>query len=133
MNRMIRTSLGAAAVVGMLGTGGAGQAADLLAAGSIYGGLNQVRAVCYVYNAGNTPIQMTIPRLLNENGEVFKLAVNQCSRSLGPGLSCGVAADIPNNETFSCKVMVNPSKANVRGILEVRDTNQNVLQNIELR
>jgi hypothetical protein len=34
---------------------------------------------------------------------------------------------------YVCKVVVAPEKTNVRGVLELRDQNQVVLQNMELR
>ena len=123
-----------AAVAGVLGMGGTGYAADILAGGSMFGGPSQAIAVCYVFNAGNSPVRMSVPQILNEFGEAQKLDINGCSSSLGGGLTCGVASQhIANNETFSCVVSIGPSKANVRGVLELRDANENVLQNTQLR
>ena len=46
---------GVIALAALLGTAAATQAGELMAAGAIYGGPAQARAVCYVYNAGTHP------------------------------------------------------------------------------
>jgi hypothetical protein len=117
----------------MLCASTAGYAGSILAAGSIYGGPSQVRAVCYIYNAGKTPVTLSGPEITNQNGVQQTLVINQCGTTLSAGITCGVAANIANNSTYSCKATLGAHAANVRGILEVRDVDQNVLQNIELR
>jgi hypothetical protein len=132
MNRFTRSGLGAAAIASILCTGVTGHADEILAAGSIYGGPKQVRAVCYVYNAGDAAFALSVPEIRDQNGQFVTLEIEQCGLTLGAGRSCGVAANIANNSAYSCRVIVKPP-ATARGILEVRDVNQNVLQNIELR
>lgn len=124
---------GIIALAALLGTAAAAQAADTLAAGTIYGGPTQATAVCYFYNAGNTTLSLVGPHMADANGSVLTLAVNQCGATLLPGRACGIAADIAGNQIYSCETVVSPSKANARGILEVRDSKQVTLQNIELR
>jgi hypothetical protein len=133
MNRFMRSGLSTAAVVSILCTSLTGHAATILAAGSLYGGPAQVRAVCYVYNAGNSPVRLSVPEITDQNGTPVTLVINQCGTSLSAGRTCGVAANIADNSTYSCKTVVGAGATNIRGILEVRDVNQNVLQNMQLR
>jgi hypothetical protein len=123
----------------IMGMGSAAHAQQILAAGSIFGGPAQVRAVCYFYNAGLAAVTLTDSEISDENGTVLPLAVDQChatgaaGTALGAGKACGIAADIANNSPYNCQVSVSPNKTNVRGILEVRDSNQVPLKNVELR
>jgi len=150
----VRSGLGVVAVVGILGIGTTVHAQQILAAGSIYGGPAQVRAVCYFYNAGMllrrrprppTPdLSVTLFRteITDQNGYALQLVIDECHPGSGPrslgivlaaGKACGIAADIDNNSTYSCRAFVSPSATNVRGILEVRDKDQSTLKNVELR
>jgi hypothetical protein len=120
--------------VSIMGMGSAAQAQQVLAAGSLYGGPAQVRAVCYFYNASPTA-EVTLSRseITDENGTVMPLAVDQCGVGLAAGRACGIAADIANNSPYNCQTSVSPNKTNVRGVLEVRDSGQVPLKNVELR
>jgi hypothetical protein len=107
------------ALAALLGMATTAHAQQILSGGTLYGGPAQVRAVCYIYNSGTTSLQ--------------PLAVNQCGSTLLAGQACGIAANIAGNQVYSCKTVVSPNKANARGILEVRDSGQRTLQNVELR
>ncbi len=117
-----------------LGSGSAVQAgsAQILAAGSLYGGPLQTRAVCYIFNAGPSANVVGID-IYDQNGVPVRKVIDQCGGSLAFAQSCGVAGDIANNSSYSCIAQVLPNKSEVRGILEVRDANQNSLTNIEMR
>ena len=117
----------------MLGVAAEANAQQILSAGTIYGGPAQVRAVCYIYNSGTTTLRLAGTQLADQNGTVQPLVVNQCGANLGPGTACGIAANIAGNTVYSCKTIVSPSKSTARGILEVRDSSQRTLQNVELR
>jgi hypothetical protein len=119
-----------------LASGGAAQAADdsgkILAAGSLYAGPSQAQAVCYIYNPG-PDVNIVFMDIYDQNGVVLPLAIRQCGGTLSSGQSCGIAGDIANNSSYSCAARVLPNKDEVRGILEIRDANQNSLTNIEMR
>jgi hypothetical protein len=124
---------GLIAAVSVLCMATTAHAAQLLSAGTIYGGPAQTRAVCYIYNSGTTPLFLSGTQLADQNGTVQPLVVNQCGATLSPGTACGIAAVAAGNTVYSCKTMVAPGKATARGILEVRDAAQRTLQNVELR
>jgi hypothetical protein len=128
-----RLGLVAVAVAAFLAMGTNAHAQQLLAAGSLYGGPAQVRAVCYFYNAGTLPVSLLTPQITDQNGTFVPLVINQCGASLAAGTVCGIAGNIANNSTYSCSTYVAPDATTVRGILEVRDSNQNPLLNIQLR
>jgi hypothetical protein len=129
-------SIVAVAVSGMLVTGSTAHAQQILAAGSIYGGPAQSRAVCYVYNAGTTTLSLSGLQITSQAGDALTLVVNECAArgaTITPGAACGFAADIATNQAYSCKALVAPSKTNARGVLEVRDLGGRPLQNVQLR
>jgi hypothetical protein len=111
-----------------------GASADILAGGPLFAGPEQKVAVCYFYNAGSSSITLKNFRITDPGGVPVPFTVNECGPSpatLDPGKSCGVARDVVKLP-YNCRVSV-PDKTDVRGILELRDKDQNVLQNIELR
>jgi hypothetical protein len=127
----MRSGLFALPVIFAMGT--TAHAQQILSAGSIYGGLDQAVAVCYFYNSGDSSLSLSGTQLADQNGTPLTLTVNQCGATLPAGGACGIAANIANNTVYSCKTTVSPTKENARGILEVRDSSQETLQNIELR
>lgn len=122
-----------AATVFLLGCAGAAQAQQILAAGGLYGGPSQVRAVCYFFNGGSSPLDLAGSHILDQNGQPQPLVVEQCGASLGPGGTCGIAAEATNNQPYACRTFVSPSKDQLRGVLELRDSEQRPLANVELR
>lgn len=128
----MRTLVTAAIVV--LATGATVNAQQILSAGGLYGGPAQTRVVCYFHNAGSTTLTLSGLRLSNQAGAILPFVVNECGAgTLLPGRTCGIAADVPNNTVQNCRALVSPGKGNARGILEVRDSSQRPLQNVELR
>jgi hypothetical protein len=128
----MRSILTAAVVV--LATGPTVHAQQVLSAGGIFGGPAQVRAVCYFHNSGATTLGLSGLQITNQLGAALPLAVNECGAgTLLPGRTCGIAANVPNNAVHNCRALVSPGKGNARGILEVRDSGQRTLANIELR
>jgi hypothetical protein len=121
------------ALAALLGMATTAHAQQILSGGTLYGGPAQVRAVCYIYNSGTTSLGLSGTQLADPTGAVQPLAVNQCGSTLLAGQACGIAANIAGNQVYSCKTVVSPNKANARGILEVRDSGQRTLQNVELR
>ena len=121
------------ASVAILGITGAAQAQQILSAGGLYGGPSQVRVVCYFHNSGSSPVALAGSNILDQNGTAQTLVVNQCGTSLAPGRTCGIAANATNNQPYSCRTFASPSKGPLRGVLEVRDSSQRPLANVELR
>jgi hypothetical protein len=125
---------GAAATSGTVGN--SPPPANILAAGPMYGGPNQTNVVCYLFNAGPTRVSISTPALIAGLGgqHVTTLISNTCSsRELGRGRACYVYAKADAGQVYSCKVIVGPSKVDVRGALELRDAQFDVLQNMQLR
>ena len=134
----MRTSVIAtlAAVTCLMSVHATARAAETLAAGSLFGSLAQTRAVCVFYNAGTTDVTLAQFQITDQFGTPQTLVINQCGTSpstLTPRDTCGIAADAVGNRSYSCRVRVVPDKTNVRAVLDLRDTNQNVLSNVELR
>ena len=130
----MRTSI--IAVAGLVAMVAPAEALETLAGGALFGGPSQTRAICYFYNAGNQAVTIKGMQIRDRFGTIKPLVINECGpsgSSLGKGVSCGIAANIVNNLPHSCKVRVDPSKDEVRGVLEIRDGSQNVLQSIDLR
>jgi hypothetical protein len=107
--------------------------ADVLAAGSAYGGPSQTQAVCYIYNAGTGPVSITSRNIFREPNINLALAYVGCGGVLAAGSSCGIAANVANNVAHSCRFVVSPSGADVRGTFELRDAAARVLQNSDMR
>ena len=125
-----------ATISAIVGPGTIAHADDILAAGSLFGSTAQSRAVCVFYNAGNTNVTLRGFQITDPSGTSQTLIINQCGTSpaaLGPRTACGIAAAASNNTSYSCRVRIVPDKTNVRGVLDMRDTDQNVLATVDLR
>lgn len=110
--------------------------ATTLAGGAIFGGPDQNNAVCYLYNAGDSTVNVSGSKIVRQNsGPVEPLSTNNCDRdALAPGNICAISVRIVDNVAHACKFVISPdaAAAAVRGTLEVRSGN-NVLKNAELR
>ncbi len=106
--------------------------ADILATGAMYGGPTQNTAVCYLFNAGTGPVTVVSNQILREPNINLPLSFDGCG-VLAAGNSCGIAVNnIVNNAAHSCKFVLSPSGADVRGVMEIR-SGLTVLQNSTLR
>jgi hypothetical protein len=148
-------SLGIALVasLALLLTGVAAHAQTILATGAIYGGLNTHTEACYLFNAGLSPVTIKSGTIYGENGPNFgfptsppyppnavpitALHFNSCGPSpatLLPGKTCGIASEDDTNQAWSCAFwIINSSTSNVRGVMDLRDINDNELINSNLR
>ncbi len=129
----MRWTIMAAAV--LLTLGNAASADDILAGGNLFGSLAQTRAVCLFYNAGNRAVDLTSFEITDQFGTPVPLVIDQCTAAnshIRAGRTCGIAADITNQRSYSCRATMG-SKTNMRGVLDIRDADQNVLANVELR
>jgi hypothetical protein len=105
--------------------------AELLATGSLYGGGSQTQAVCYLFNAGAASVSITINQIVREDGVVQTLTADTCT-TLAAGRTCVILANIVNTLSHSCKMVVVPSAADVRGVFDIRQ-GTSVLQTMPLR
>lgn len=114
-----------------------GAHADRLAAGGLFGGPSQTKAVCYFFNTHPTQaIRLNNPRIMGVNGNSLPLTVDECRNVVFLNLPaqkiCGIAADVAGNNIHSCEVGV-ASKIELRGVFQLRDAAQNVLISIPLQ
>ena len=116
----------------ILSLSGAAQAADILAAGGLFGGPGQTSAVCFVYNGGLTNVTLTPLRIYGATGFALPPISNTCGTTLAPGTICRVVVAV-DNLPYSCRTSVSPAKTDTRGMFEVRDVNDVILQNMALR
>jgi len=119
-----------AATVLLLGSSVAADA-ETLATGAVYGGSTQNRATCYVFNAGSNPIHFMSKQIIRQDGTIVSLTFDNCT-TLAGGRTCGIFANIVNNQAYSCKFVFPESKADVRGVLDIR-AGGTVLINSDLR
>lgn len=92
--------------------------------------------MCYFSNSGSSSVALAGSNILDQNGTAQTLVVSQCGVSLAPGRTCGIAANATNNtnnQPYSCRTFASPNKGPLRGVLEVRDSSQRPLANVELR
>ena len=107
--------------------------ADTLAGGAIYGGPSQTTATCYLYNAGTGPVTVTTNSIIRRGTLTpLTLTYDDCS-TLAAGATCFIEANIENGSAHSCRMVVSPSGADVRGSFEIRNSSAQVLSNTELR
>ena len=106
--------------------------ADILAAGASYGGPGQTSAACFLFNAGTGPVSVTSNLIIREPNVSLVLTFDSCG-VLAAGASCAIAVPIVFNLGHSCRMIVSPSGADVRGSFELRDSSGRVLNNLELR
>jgi hypothetical protein len=106
--------------------------ATTLAAGAIFGGPTQNTAVCYLYNAGGSPVSVSGSQIVQQFIGPVPLTINQCDVPLVAGGICGIAANAANNAPYACKFVISPDGGAVRGTLEIR-SGLTVLKNAELR
>ena len=96
-------------------------AIQILAAGTGYGGPNQTTGVCYLFNAGSTPITVTSVTFYDEIANPYDDPVaDNCTGILKAHASCRVVVTLSKFEASSCVALLS-SKANIRGSLEFRD------------
>ena len=107
--------------------------ADILAAGVAYGGSTQTVASCSLFNAGTGPVTITSNLIIREPNVSLVLTFDSCG-VLAAGASCAIAVPIVFNLGHSCRMIVSPSGADVRGSFQVREAAfGRVLNSLELR
>lgn len=108
--------------------------ADTLASGNIYGGTTQVNAFCYLFNAG--PGSVTISSIEvkghNDSGPA-SVVTNGCSGTLAAGAACQLKTGAATQKAYSCKAVITPDAASVRGHLDLRNVNDVPLARGDMR
>ena len=111
-------------------------AEDILAGGGLVGSSTQSRADCVFYNAGGASVTLRGFEITDPTGTAQTFIINQCGTSpatLKSHQTCGISAAAKGNIAYACRVRVSPNKTDVRGVLDLKDGNLNVLSNVELR
>lgn len=117
--------------------------ADVLATGAVYGGPTTHTVTCYIFNAGPTSVQILNGNIYDETGRTYLFTFNTCSSgasisgivNLGANKICGISVDNASNpnQAWSCSFGTLGGTPLVRGVLDLRDINNNVLINSDLR
>ena len=110
--------------------------ADTLA-GVLWGGPKQYALVCTIYNAGPGTVNITSHTISDMNGNVLQISPGDgCNNaSLVAGSLCifGALAPAQTAGPGACRIVVDPSGANVRGVIDARDSSTNILDIVQLR
>jgi hypothetical protein len=124
-----------ATVLAALITMGTVANATTLASGASFGGPTQNNAICYIFNAGSSPVTIVgTVEIISQFSGVLPLSFNGCgtNRALASGAICNVNANIANNNPHACKVVITPDGGLVRGNLSIR-AGSTVLQITDFR
>jgi hypothetical protein len=107
--------------------------ATTLASGASFGGPTQNNAICYIFNAGSSPVTIVgTVQIISQFSGVLPLSFNGCGTTLARGAICNVNANIANSNPHACKVVIDPDGGLVRGNLSIR-AGSTVLQNTDFR
>lgn len=108
--------------------------ADILASGPINGGQSQTTATCYLFNAGAGTVSISSEGI-RRGASTAPLALTHdfCGSTLASGASCVIQANTAFGDAHSCRFVVSPSGADVRGSFEVRDSIGNILNQADMR
>jgi hypothetical protein len=130
---MMRTAI--ASVMLAVGISSTVIADDNIAGGNLFGGPTQTRVICSFFNASNNAVGIINPRVFDQFGTSFPLTINQCddAPTLAANRTCSVGLDINDQRSWSCRARVSPSKENVRGVLDIRNSSNAVLSSTDLR
>ena len=117
----------------VLGWATGAQSADIMASAPLFASATkQKTVVCNFLNSGDVTLQLTNVSIIASNGNTFGLSANTCSSGLASRHSCSATGTV-NGLPFSCIAFVSPSKANMRGNMEMRDADGAVLQTTGIR
>ncbi len=116
-------------------------ARTILATGGVYGGPEQKRAYCYVFNGGAKDIRLWAPEIIKQDGtQPDQHVIDTCSSRFSPppwilpaGQTCLVGVEIEQSVTYACRVVIQGTGPNVRGTMDLRDEGDHVLTSSQLR
>lgn len=123
-----------------------------ISTGGVYGGPRQTKAYCYVFNptSAKTYYFVGFAKIIKQDGTDVRSAQTCFPGAHGPWLgslfpqrTCVFSADLESGTTYACRVTLrstppgsetNPGgKPDVRGTLDIRDAEDNVLTSSPLR
>ncbi len=121
-----------------------------ISTGGVYGGPKQSKAYCYVFNPTSTYTFYFVgfAQLLKQDGtEVTSSATcypgthGPWLGTLDPGRTCVFSAELESGTSYGCRVTLSTppgvkkggAKPNVRGTMDIRDAEDNVLTSSPLR
>ena len=108
--------------------------ADTLASGNIYGGTSQVNAFCYLFNAGTGPVTISSIEVKGHNDSgPASVVTNGCSGTLAAGAACQLKTGASTQKAYSCKAVITPDASSVRGHMDLRNSSDVPLAQIDLR
>ena len=116
-----------AAALGATACAATAAAQEVLASGAMEGGPGQARIVCYFTNVSAATVSISAFQILSNAGAQLPLVINQCGAgALAGGRSCGIAADVPQDASFACRVRAADGSL-LRGVIESRTASGAVL------
>ncbi len=136
LGSIARTIAPAVIAASLVATANAGDStSQILASADIHAGAHQWDAHCILFNAGLNAVTVKAIQIVEgKTGTVVPPKNNDCQAGpLAPLKSCVLRVKINPDPRYACRAIVFPNASLVRGILELRDTNDNVIQNVELR
>ena len=114
--------------------------ADTFAAGPVYGGTPSFSPLAgavtvRVFNAGSTPVTFDLTQIFTNTNFSIALSSNTCltggpNPPLGPNQYCAFTGPILGNFAFSCRLNALGSETDLRGVCEVKSSN-NVILSVE--
>ena len=109
---------------------------NYLATGDVFGGVTQTSAHCYVFNVGAS-IKILSGAIRDDTGAIVPVPASSdtCTgATLAQFKSCTIDANGPLTfQTYECTILTRGSTAGLRGVMDIRDSNMNVLINSNLR
>jgi len=107
--------------------------ADILATGPVFGGNIRRSAVCYAFNTG-APIKILFGAIRNQSGFIVPPTINTCTGATLPQFgTCGISVGPLTIQAYECTFQTQGTTADLRGVMDIRDTSGNVLINSNLR
>jgi hypothetical protein len=103
-----------------------------LATGGVFGGVSQNYTVCYAFNSGTSPVLRATLTIRDQNGGIA--ATNSpLGCTVAASQMCAIIVGVSPTSAYSCTITTNSANAaNLRGVMDMRDVNSNVLINSNL-
>ncbi len=135
MARTIAPAVIAASLVATANAGGSSDSSSqILASADIHAASNQHDAHCILFNAGFNPVTVKAIQIVEgKTGTVLPPQNSGCPGALAPLKSCALRVSIKPDTRYACRAIVFPNASLVRGVLELRDVNDNVVESADLR
>ncbi len=139
LGSIARTIAPAVIAASLIATANAGGSSDsssqILASADIHAANHQYDAHCILFNAGFSPVTVKAIQIIEgKTGTVLPPQNGACQPgALAPLKSCTLIVSITPDTRYACRAIVFPNASLVRGVLELRDVNDNVIESADLR